>query len=186
MRCASQARHASEFLSHEHINRVLLTTAQLGRWKNAVMPAEIRYEKVLKVDLDQECLSFGEYSMFRRARDKGPRASLSQWRLDVHHKQDNWDHFIVGGFSAEGDYYLPEAEIEKIYTVSSIFSMGGPSPQANVHTMQPGPNYVQYVEKEAQHLAEAASPSWDTGESEIDRDSSSDDNDESTKVSTIR
>ncbi|TFK96266.1 hypothetical protein BDV98DRAFT_608376 [Pterulicium gracile] len=60
------------------------------------MPEEIRYEKVTKVDVDQECLSFGEYDMFERSRKMGPRAAISQWGLDVHHNQDDLDHFIPG------------------------------------------------------------------------------------------
>lgn len=66
------------------------------------MPEEIHYEKVTKVDVDQECLSFGEHDMFKRSREAGPRASIAQWGLDVRHNQDDCDHFITGGFSEEG------------------------------------------------------------------------------------
>lgn len=42
--------------------------------------------------------------------------ALSNGQL-VHHNQDGWDHFIAGGFSDEGNYYLPDAELERILKV---------------------------------------------------------------------
>ncbi|TFK95574.1 hypothetical protein BDV98DRAFT_577533 [Pterulicium gracile] len=118
------------------------------------MPEEIRYEKLTKVDVDQECLSFGEYDMFKRSRKMGPRAAISQWGLDVHHNQDDLDHFIVGGFLDEGDYYLPDAELERI--------------------LKPGLRYVAYPGEGLQSNqasgipAAPSSPTYDTGESEIE------------------
>ncbi|TFK96307.1 hypothetical protein BDV98DRAFT_608405 [Pterulicium gracile] len=81
---------------------------------------------------------------------------------EIHYKKvtkDNWDHFIAGGFSDEGNYYLPDAELKRILTT--------------------GPRYVIYPQEDSQPTKIAAvpsapaSPTYDSGESEVElRDSS--------------
>ncbi|TFK95973.1 hypothetical protein BDV98DRAFT_576967 [Pterulicium gracile] len=85
---------------------------------------------------------------------------------------DGWDHFIAGGFSDEGNYYLPDAELERI--------------------LKPGPGYVAYPEEGLQSdeastaPAAQSSPTYDTGESEMELFDSSDSEREETNLNKRR